>query len=169
MRKIIGCLLVICPLISSAQYDNGFPFGKITLTELDMKVYPKDTAAQAVVLNEFGEASVDSEGDHNLQLEYHIKIKIVKKQGVEQANFSIPLYKDGSRKQFVKAISASTYNLVNNQIRETKMEKEALFNENHNEYWDVTKFTLPDVQVGSVIEVKYILQGDENKTIHSKE
>lgn len=158
MKRILISLLIACPLVSNGQYGNGFPFGNITLMELDMKTYPKDTSASAVVLNEFGEAYIDSDGDQNLLLEYHIKIKILKKQGADHANFNIPLSKNGSRKQFVKAISASTFNLTNNQIKEVKMEKTAIFNEVHNEFWDETKFTLPDVQVGSVLEVKYILE-----------
>ena len=89
MKKIAVLSLLICPLISFGQYENGFKFGNVTLAELDIKSYPKDTIANAVVLNEFGEASIDSDGDLNLVLEYHIKIKILKKQGVGQGNFSI--------------------------------------------------------------------------------
>lgn len=158
MKKIVVGLLLVCPLFSFGQYDNGFPFGKITYAELDMKNYSKDTSANAIVLNEFGEAYIDSDGENNLVLEYHIKIKILKKQGLDQANFSISLYKDGSRKQFVKAVTASTFNLSNNQMKETKMDKVAIFDENYSEAWDVKKFTLPDVQVGSVIDIKYILE-----------
>ena len=158
MKKITTLLLLMCPLVSFGQYENGFKFGNVTLAELDMKNYPNDTSANAVVLNEFGEASIDSDGDLNLVLEYHIKIKILKKQGVGQGNFSIFLSKDGSRKQFVKAITASTFNLNNHQVKETKMERTAIFNQSHNEYWDVAKFTLPDVQIGSVLDVKYILE-----------
>ena len=158
MEKISICGLLFCSFISYGQYDNGFPFGKISYAELEMKNYPKDTAANAVVLNEFGEAYIDSDGDNNLVLEYHIKIKILKKQGLDQANFSISLYKDGSRKQFVKAVTASTFNLNNNQMKETKMDKAAIFDENYSEAWDVKKFTLPEVQVGSVLDIKYVLE-----------
>ena len=79
MKKIVVGLLLVCPLFSFGQYDNGFPFGKITYAELDMKNYSKDTSANAIVLNEFGEAYIDSDGENNLVLEYHIKIKILKK------------------------------------------------------------------------------------------
>ena len=74
VEKIIICGLLFCSFISFGQYDNGFPFGKISYAEVEMKSYPKDTAANAVVLNEFGEAYIDSDGDNNLLLEYHIKI-----------------------------------------------------------------------------------------------
>ena len=78
VEKISICGLLFCSFISYGQYDNGFLFGKISYAELEMKNYPKDTAANAVVLNEFGEAYIDSDGDNNLVLEYHIKIKILK-------------------------------------------------------------------------------------------
>jgi transglutaminase-like putative cysteine protease len=150
-------LIIIYPAILIAQNNNGFPTGA-TYSELEMNNYPADTIANAVVLNEFGEASIDSEGDNNLLLEYHVKIKILKKAGVEQGNFIINLYRDGSNKQFVKSISASTFNLNNKQLKETKMEKTAIFNERYNENWDAAKFTLPDVQVGSVLDVKYTIE-----------
>ncbi len=157
MYRISLLLFLTSPIFSSAQKDNGFPAGS-TYSELEMTSYPADTSANAVVLNEFGEASIDNDGDNNLLLEYHVKIKILKKAGVEQANFIINLYKDGSQKQFVKAISASTFNLNNKQLKEIKMEKTAIFNERFNENWEVAKFTLPDVQVGSVLDVKYTIE-----------
>ncbi|MBK5278133.1 MAG: transglutaminase domain-containing protein [Bacteroidia bacterium] len=158
INSIVISLLLSYPLIAFAQYENGFPFGKYTYAELEMKDYPSDTSAIAVVLNEFGEASIDSAGDNNLVLEYHIKIKVLKKSGVDQGNFSISLYKEGVKKQFVRSVFASTYNLSNGQPKEIKMERSAIFNENYNENWDITKFTLPDVQVGSMLDIKYILE-----------
>jgi transglutaminase-like putative cysteine protease len=157
MRMLSLLLLFTCSIGLMAQRDNGFP-GGATYSELEMNSYPADTSANAVVLNEFGEAYIDSDGDNNLLLEYHVKIKILKKPGVEQANFIINLYKDGSQKQFVKAISASTFNLNNKQLKEIKMEKTAIFNERFNENWEEAKFTLPDVQVGSVLDVKYTIE-----------
>ncbi len=157
MYRISLLLFLISPIFSLAQKDNGFAAGA-TYSELEMTSYPADTSANAVVLNEFGEASIDSDGDNNLLLEYHVKIKILKKPGVEQANFIINLYKDGLTKQFIKAISASTFNLNNKQLKEIKMDKTAIFNERFNENWEVAKFTMPDVQVGSVLDVKYTIE-----------
>lgn len=123
-----------------------------------MKSYPKDTSANALVLNEFGEAYISEQGDNHLILEYHIKIKILKSQGLSEGDFSIPLYKDGLTKQSVREIVASTFNLEGNRISETKIDRTSQFDESYNNHLDFKKFTLLKVQVGSVIEIKYILE-----------
>ncbi|HRG08807.1 MAG TPA: hypothetical protein PLJ08_09535, partial [Cyclobacteriaceae bacterium] len=92
---ILFYLVTIC-LHTKAQYYHGFSFGAATLDELSLKVYSKDTTAAAVVLDEFGEAYIDNGGDNNLLLEYHVKIKILKTEGLDQANFRILLRKNGS-------------------------------------------------------------------------
>ncbi|HET6539624.1 MAG TPA: hypothetical protein VFG46_04015 [Chryseolinea sp.] len=35
--------------------DHGFPFGQVTYRELEIKKFDQDTAAAAVILDEFGE------------------------------------------------------------------------------------------------------------------
>jgi hypothetical protein len=55
--------------------DHGFPFGQVTYRELEIKKFDPDTAAAAVILDEFGEAYVDNNNDHNIIFEYHVKNK----------------------------------------------------------------------------------------------
>ena len=148
--------LLSCP--TNAQYSNGFGVGRITYAELELKRLGTDTSAYAVVLDEFGEAYIDNGGENNLLLEYHVKIKILTKQGLDQANFLVQLRKGERGKESIRAIEAYTYNLVNNSIKQTQMDKSQIFITNANQYLDECKFTLPAVQVGSVIEVKYILE-----------
>jgi hypothetical protein len=149
---------VLLATASWAQKDH-FPMGQITLPELDMKVYEKDTAAGAVVLREFGEAYISDDGDNNLIFEYHAKIKILKRSGFEKADFSIPLYKgEGSRVEKWISVKASTYNLNNTSLVETKLDPKNVFKENRSENWDVMKFTMPDIRIGSIIDVKYVIE-----------
>jgi len=157
-KRKLSILFLLCPLLASAQYDHGFGVGKITHEELALKQSGIDTASYARVLDEFGEAYIDNDGENNLLLEYHVKIKILSKQGLDQANFLVQLRKGDRGKESIRAIEAYTYNLVNNSIKQTQMDKSQIFTTNANQYWDECKFTLPAVQVGSVIEVKYILE-----------
>ncbi len=159
MKKLLAVCLWCMPLVAVSQNNNGFAFGKITYTELDMTVYPKDTSANAVVLNEFGEAYFDNFNNHNLLVEYHVKIKILKKAGLEHGTFSIWLRKNGGDRQTLRSVMASAFNLENNSMKETKMvEKTSVFNQNYNDNWEIAKFTLPDVRVGSVLDVKYMIE-----------
>lgn len=154
------CLLVSLTLMCVVVYsqDGDFPYGKVTYRELDLKLYEKDTAAYAVVLSEFGEAYIDNGGDHNLMFEYHVKIKILKQKGLELANVEIPLRKSEGRGERIHEISASSFTYENGSMRPTTMDSKKVYTENVSKYWDVRKFAIPNVRVGSVIEYKYILE-----------
>jgi len=52
-------------------------------------------------------------------LEYHVKIKILSKQGLDQANFIIPLSKNENGVEKIRLVEAVTYNQVDNRIKET--------------------------------------------------
>ena len=145
------CIALIC----SAQ-DNGFPYGQVTYRELEIKSYKQDTSAVAVVLNEFGEAHIDNE--YNLILDYHIKIKILKKAGSVQADFEIPLRKNNGREEIIKNIMASSFNIENGSMKEMKLETKNIFKEDRSKYRNVQKFAIPNVREGSVIEVRYRLE-----------
>ncbi|GHM99027.1 hypothetical protein WSM22_05170 [Cytophagales bacterium WSM2-2] len=151
-------LLLLFPTALFAQFENSFKYGAITYQDLQMREYPKDTSAVALVLDEFGETYMQSASPYNLVLEYHVKIKILKREGFELANYEIPLRISGNDKESISQIQASTFNLENNSIKETKIDPKNIFTENRNKFWDFKKFTMPDIRIGSVIEIRYILE-----------
>lgn len=154
---LITALLIFASLLTFCQ-NHGFDFGKISYRELDMKVYEKDTSAVAVVLDEFGEAYIDNGDDNNLLFERHIKIKILKQAGLSEASFGILLYKSDSKAERVRWLKASSFNRVGDNWQETQLFDKDVFTENINKYYDMRKFAVPNVRVGSVIEVSYILE-----------
>jgi len=158
IRLLLFSCLLLLGRVCCAQIDHGFPYGKVPLTDLQMKSYAKDSTANAIVLDEFGESWIDNDNDHNLQHTYHVKIKILNSKGFDQANIVVPLYKNGSKQELVTKIQASTFNLVNNRVEETKFDPKQVFKENKSKYLDLAKFTLPNIKEGSVIEVKYQLE-----------
>src|SRR5688572_10759120 len=89
--------------------DHGFPFGQVTYRELEIKKFDQDTAAVAVILDEFGEAYVDNNNDHNIIFEYHVKLKIHKKPGVKYGDFEIRLRKNESHNERVIGVKASSF------------------------------------------------------------
>lgn len=141
-----------------AQFSTGFPERSIKYSDLEIKQYSQDTAAHAVVLNEFGMAYIDEHHDNKLILEYQVKIKILTKEGVDHGNFKIPLRRGETGKEKMVLVDAVTYNLANNSMKEVKMSRNQVVTTSVNEYWDEASFTLPDVQVGSVIDVRYIFE-----------
>jgi len=157
MRFCLILLLSFKCILAVAQ-DHGFPFGQVTYRELDIKTYEKDTSAAAVILDEFGEAYIDNAGNHDLLFIYHTKIKILKQSGVEKATFEIPLFKGTSQVELVRSVKASSFNYENGTMKETKLDSKNVFKENYNKHWDVSKFAIPNVRIGSVIDVMYTIE-----------
>ncbi len=161
-------LLLGCCSVTSFGQEHGFPFGAITYAELNKNTYPLDTSAYAIVLNEFGEAYINP-NDFKLDFEYRVKIKILKKEGLDKGNFEIALRKNGSSMELLSDVEAITYNLEDNRIVQSKLERKGVYTENRGEYWDLKKFALPNVKVGSVIEVRYTLKSPFIMNFHSWE
>ena len=67
------------------------------MEQILMKEYSADTSASAVVLTDYGESIIqyDESDGFTLQFERLTRIKILTKDGLDWANFSIPLYHDG--------------------------------------------------------------------------
>lgn len=159
-RITLTLVILLCSLFASAQQDEfGFPFGKATYADFDLKAYPKDTAAEAFVIKEVGEAHIDYNNLGLLIFTYHVKIKIVKQSAASLANVSILLDKSSTDKEEIKAFRAAAYNLVNNKIEESKIDMRALFFErNGKRQFDVAKFAIPNVREGTVIEYRYAIE-----------
>jgi len=158
MRTFFVIAFVAIHFLATAQ-SNSFPFGQVTYRELDIKTYDKDTSAIAVVLREEGDAHIEDSDPNYLVYHYHVKIKILKKAGQELADFVIPLRKgDGIRKEAMRSVTASSFNFENGTMKETKLNTKDQFTENASKYHDYRKFAVPNVRVGSVIEVEYTLE-----------
>lgn len=149
---LLFCSSILCaqvtqfPAVSAAYYSN-------------IGEYP-DKEANAVVLLETGKTHLDiSDQDNALRVfhNYKARIKILSQEGFDQANITIPLYAFGKQFEYVTAITGKTYNLENGRITETLLDKKNIITENQSEFLKLTKVTLPNIQIGSIIEIEYSL------------
>ncbi|MGM9475618.1 transglutaminase domain-containing protein [Pedobacter sp. GSP4] len=157
-NTLILVLLLFLSLTTKAQ---NFNYGAITFDDYEFDRKTIDSNANAVVLKEFGTASIqrdDNTGSLELIFEHHVKIKIYNKEGFKEANIIIPTYKDDTREETISDLKASTFNFIGNSFIETIMDKKAVFTENRSKYTRLTKFTLPNLKEGSVIEYSYRLK-----------
>jgi transglutaminase-like putative cysteine protease len=148
-------------LFSLTAYAQNFNFGAITYDDYEFNRKKLDSNANAIVLKEFGTASIqrdDNTGSLELIFEHHVKIKIYNKEGFKEANIIIPTYKDDNREETISELKASTFNYIENNFVETVMDKKAIFTENRSKYTRLTKFTLPNLKEGSIIEYSYRLR-----------
>src|SRR5688572_17935804 len=130
-RILLQFLLLLVPAASSFAQD--FSYGVVSLSDLAMSKYERDTGASAVVLKEFGEAYIGNDEDYNLIFKYHARIKILTKNGLSQSDIEIPLFKDGShRQERITSLKASAFNLENGRLEETVLQDKNIFNEDRN-------------------------------------
>ena len=155
MIRITGTILIfLCASYINAQ---DFKFGKISKEELQEKVYAKDSSAAAAVLNRYVSiyyTYIKSSG-FQVTRQVHEKVKIYNKEGFEHATVSERLYQASGGNESFSALKAYTYNLVDGEIKKTKLKGSDTFNEKLSKYYDEEKFTLPNLKEGSVIEYQY--------------
>jgi len=151
------CALLLLSVHVSAK-NSKVKFGRIEKEDLEMTIYDQDSSAVAVVLYENGTSHIDYSTLTNgwkLTFEKHQRIKILKKEGVEYADFRIGLHKSGSDYEELQNLKAITFNLEGDKIVENELERKGILSEEVNKYLNMTSFTLPNVKVGSVIDIKY--------------
>ncbi|WP_420321722.1 transglutaminase domain-containing protein [Flagellimonas sp.] len=149
---IAAFLFTVC-LSTKAQ---EIKFGKVTKEELSETEYLNDKSASAVILYKHRNTYlVSNNGTTQSITEIHERIKIYDKEGFEYATEEINLFKSGTTKEEVRKIKALTHNLEDGNIVTIQMEKDAIFKTEASYNYNQVKFTLPNVQVGSVIEFSY--------------
>ncbi|MGK7390829.1 MAG: DUF3857 and transglutaminase domain-containing protein [Candidatus Cyclobacteriaceae bacterium M2_1C_046] len=158
---LLGMLLLSFNLISQ---DRPVEFGKLNPEDLQLQQYDKDPEAEAVILFDKGESSFfEKEVGNYIQLYIRFtrtkRIKILDNAGVKYAEVTIPYYSEGyGSSESINDLEAHTYNIENNQVIKTELDKKAVFEEQINERWHVKKFAFPNVKKGSIIEFTYELQ-----------
>ena len=150
-------LTLLCVVATAGYaYSQNYSFtpGSITSHEMTMTEYDKDRKAEAIVIYEFGDYRFHENVYDNFRLRKNnkIKLKILKQAGIDYATFEIPLYQQGQHWEELKIEKAIVYN---NGHRPTELDQKKIYEEKVNDNWVVKKFTMPNVQEGSVIELEY--------------
>ncbi|HEY5405571.1 MAG TPA: transglutaminase domain-containing protein [Ginsengibacter sp.] len=146
-----------------AQDKLNIKFGKVTVEDFNIKSPLIDSGTNAVVIADVGKSEfVANTSDLTFSLMYTEKkrIKVISKNGFEAATIIIPLYVQDSKAEKLEQLKASTYNIENGQVVETKVDKGSVFTENHSKNWIYKKFTFPALKEGSIIEYSYQIKSD---------
>jgi transglutaminase-like putative cysteine protease len=153
-------LIIIIGLITSNLFSQDYKLGKVTVEELKEKRHPIDSSAAAAILFKKGDSKfeVNSSGEWTLVTDVDYKIKIYKKEGLDNANQEVYYYVGGAREETLRFKNAVTYNLVDGKIEKTKLKSDGEFKEEINEDNKVKKITMPQVKEGSIIEYSYTLR-----------
>lgn len=117
-----------------------------------------DSSTHAVVLFEKGQSDITvDEREHQLRVIHHyaVRIHILDKEGFDEANYVIPLYKFGNSFENVRDVKGFTHRLEGNRIQTNEMAKAAVFTEKISDFVTLTKFTLPAISENCIIDIQY--------------
>ena len=142
-------------------YSQDFRYGKVSKEELAETQHPKDPDANAAILyrEEQSKFEYDQQAGFFLLTDVYERIKIYNKEGYEWATRSLGQYQaSGGVREEIRGLKGVTYNLADGKIKESKLRNDGIFDEERSKFLEVKKFTMPDIQDGSVIEFKYTLK-----------
>jgi hypothetical protein len=160
-RGILAFAVLSGATLTAYGQADPIKFGKPDPQDFEAKNFVADSAAEAVILCDFGRsrfAMVDN--DFKVVFDRVLRIKILKKSGYDWATLKVPLYKKDKQEEKLTNLRGYTYNMVNGQLAKDKLESSAVFSEQTSVNNSIRKFTLPNVRVGSVIEVAYSVSSD---------
>ena len=132
-------------------------FGQPEDKDFEAKNFVADSGAAAVVLCDFGTARFGSPaGEMGIIAERTTRIRILKKAGYDYATVEVPLYHRDERNERLSNVRGFTYvRGADGKISKTKLEPGTMLEEKRTANLKISKFTLPNVQEGAVIEYAY--------------
>lgn len=152
-------------LISNYAYSQTKPITKlekITLADFKPNSPVVDSNAHAIVLADLGSSEFEgnSNGDFTLIFKHTKRILLVNKTAFDEATVKVPIYigNSSAEEEKFEDFEATTYNVENGAIVETKLDKNAVFKEKYNRNRTIRKFTFANIKEGSIIEYKYVVK-----------
>ena len=133
------CSFLLCYSFSVSAQNTQF--GNISPKDFDIAKLNADTSKGAVIISDVGVSTFEGNNKSWFTLVYKVKrrILITNKNGFDAANVQIPLYissKDQSE-ETVEKLKASTYNLVDGKVIETKLGNDAVFKDKYDKNYIV--------------------------------
>jgi hypothetical protein len=162
-------LLLLFSFNTLAQKPAPIEFGKVSMEDLKMKSYAKDTTAEAVVLCDYGENFYSFTGNNpEIIHRRHVRIKILKKSGFGRATVKIGYRSaNDNGNERVGNIKATTYNLEDGNQVNHSLDEASIFEDKANKTYYYKTFTLPQVREGSVIEYSYEIESGRWYTLRT--
>ncbi len=150
-------LIALLTIFQFSQAQN-FKYGKVSKDELEQKAHPDYPEAEAAILYRELRSKVDyhKEDGWIMYTEVHERIKLYNEKGYEWATRELILKNSStSDREQLSSLKGSTYVLKNGKVEEFKLKKDGIFEESVSKFRDITKFTMPSISGGCIIEYTY--------------
>ncbi len=163
--KLTTYFVITCICISQTIVAQNKPINKlekISVADFSPSSPVIDSNANAVVLADLGSSEFEGNNSGNFTLIFkHTKrILLRNKNAFDEATVKVPIYLGNSFSDEEKFddFDATTYNLADGKINETKLDKNSVFSEKYNRTRSIRKFTFPNIKEGSIIEYRYTVK-----------
>lgn len=166
LKTSLAMAALFCTAINlnAQNKEKAYEFKKITPADFVLKGITVDTSYGAVIIADVGQSSFvgNNKGWFSLVYKHQRRIKILNAKAFDIATVNIPLYNStkSDDEEKLESLKASTYNLVNGVVEETKLDKENVFKEVQDRNHQLRKFTMPALKEGSIIEYSYSITSD---------
>lgn len=171
MKELITLFALLLLFLPSPVYPQqaetpivpNLKYGKPSKEELTLTSYAPDTTATAIYLFHQGKSEFTYHNTFQLVTEHWFRIKILKPQGVEYANVTVPFYAPTDRdegEERASNVEGCSYNMENGKCVKTPMQRESISFERVDNHYKLLKFSIPAVKEGTVIEYHYKLYSD---------
>jgi len=155
-------VMMICTFFIGMQIltAQDYRFGKVSKEELKQTQHPNDPDADAAILYREVETRFDYSQDEGFYIRTYVyeRVKIYKKEGFDWATRTININRTAGAFEKLTGLKGYTYFLEGDKVKDEKLRNDGEFDIEVNEYLDQTKFTLPNLKEGCIVEFEYTLK-----------
>ena len=148
-----------------AQVQPDYQFGKISSGDFNITSEKIDSGANAIILQDIGKVVFEENeaGDFDVLVKRYTRVRIINQNGFDAGKFTLFLstlvpYNNillKLPKPGLVNLKASTFNLENGIITETKLDPTSIVTEKVGKYLTIEKFAMPALKAGSVFDLEY--------------
>jgi len=155
----INLILIALFFFAENISAQKFNYGKTNKEDFTDKVCQNDSSAVAAIIYKKTRCYFvyNEKTGFDCLTENLIRIRIFKSEGLNYANFDVPYYVGWTniKPDVVTFKDCYTHNYENGKIERIKLNSEGEFKETINSNWKKKTITMPNVKVGSIIDIKY--------------
>jgi len=152
-------LFFFTPLFTQNEAEK---WGKISAADLAMTVYPEDSSAAAVILQDVGSVKLQAITKYLVIFKQYRRIKVFDVKAFTEGNLIIPYYsEDGYEK-----LSNLDVQLTLPNGEKQKVKSDNVFTEKISRSWSAKKIFIPNLQKGCIIEYRFEISSETAQILH---
>lgn len=150
--------LFAAPAVAQPIEPRPAEWGEVSAEALKRTAHPTDSNATAIILSDIGESELRRNNTWSFERERRIQL-LSESAYEDYGTHTVYLYDEYER---IKNIEAATYVLEDGEVVRYELDDDDIFEEEVNENVDKVSFTLPNLELGAIIEYKYEIRSDQS-------